>query len=35
VHDLPTLEGKLKVTGALAGAAIAGLVVFGPILGWI
>jgi len=35
VHDLPTLEGKLKVTGALAGTAVAGLVVFGPILGWI
>jgi hypothetical protein len=35
VHDLPTLRAKLAVTGAIAGTAAAGLLVFGPILGWI
>jgi len=35
VHDLPTLRAKLRVTGALAGVAAAGLVLFGPILGWL
>ena len=35
VHDLPSLPGKLKATGVLAGTAAAGLIVFGPLLGWI
>jgi hypothetical protein len=35
VHDLPTIRAKLQVTGAIAGAAAAGLLVLGPILGWI
>ncbi len=35
VHDLPTLKGKVRATGALAGAAAASLVVFGPVLGWL
>jgi hypothetical protein len=35
VHDLPTLAKKIRFTGALAGTAAGGLVVFGPILGWI
>ena len=34
-HDLPTLRKKLRLTGALAGTAATGLVVFGPVLGWI
>ncbi len=34
-HDLPTVRGKLVLTGALAGTAAALLVVFGPILGWL
>jgi len=35
VHDLPTLGAKLRVTGALAGTAVAAIVVFGPVLGWL
>jgi hypothetical protein len=35
VHDLPTIRAKLLVTGAIAGTAALGLIVFGPVLGWI
>ncbi len=35
VHDLPTLAGKVRVTASVAGVAAAGLIVFGPVLGWI
>jgi hypothetical protein len=35
VHDAGSVQRKLQITGALAGAATLGLVVFGPLLSWI
>jgi hypothetical protein len=35
VHDMPTLRSKLGTVGAIYGVDVAGVLVFGVILGWI
>ncbi|HEV3230232.1 MAG TPA: hypothetical protein VGY97_12205 [Solirubrobacteraceae bacterium] len=35
VYDLPSRRAQLRVVGALTALDVAGLVVFGPVLGWI
>jgi hypothetical protein len=35
VHDMPSIRRQLKVVGTLAGSVLAGLGLFGAVLGWI
>jgi hypothetical protein len=35
VHDMPLVKSKVKAVGVLGGVAAAGLILFGPVLGWI